>query len=192
MNSQEEKTYFSLREEIRYNQNQENVISTFTYTTCVAILAFAFGQENELAALLAQLTLIPFSYKVGRFRDSIAYLASYLCVVIEPQINGTWEQDNCIYRKKYPYLKGLLVKISRCDFLMLSIICILSGIWLIVKKSLLFSETIYCIILLVAHIISVAVIIVFTIKYSDVGKMKNDKIDKWEKLKKDNQLVNRL
>ena len=117
MGSQDEKTYYSLRDEIRYNQNQENVISMFTYTTCVAIFAFAFSEQSELAALLSQIALIPFAYKVGRCRDSIAYIAAYLCVVIEPKINGTWERDNRIYRQDNNYLKGALVKISRWDFI---------------------------------------------------------------------------
>ena len=51
------------------------------------------------------------------------------------------------------------------------------------------NNLIYCIFLLVFQLTSLGIIIAFTIKYSDVGSMKEDKAEKWERLSNTGKLV---
>ena len=73
-----EDLYYSLRGEIRYNQEQENIICMFCYTTCVAMLAFAYSEHIEMVAFLSQLAFLPFAYNLELypfFTDKLRDLA---------------------------------------------------------------------------------------------------------------------
>ena len=199
MNQQDEKTYYSLREEIRYNQNLENVIIMFTYTSCIAMLAFAFSEKSEIVAVLAQLALIPFAYKVGKCRDTIAYLAAYLCEVLEPKgTTSSWERNNRTYKKDYKHLKKLLVIMSRIDLLILSFICAISSGWIFYNRltkefqditDAIKNEWQYCIFLSILLIVGFIAIVHFTRKFSDIDDMKEEKINNWKALLDNKKLV---
>lgn len=45
INTEKEKIYFSLREEIKDNQRQENTMIIFAYTVVATLLGFAFKDK---------------------------------------------------------------------------------------------------------------------------------------------------
>lgn len=70
--------------------------------------------------------IIPISYRIARIRDAIAYIAAYINVFLEPELEINWETDHNKFRSKYKVSKSYLYKISRADFVILSIISIAS------------------------------------------------------------------
>ena len=208
-----EDLYYSLRGEIRYNQEQENIICMFCYTTCVAMLAFAYSEHVEMVAFLSQFAFLPFAYRVGRLRDSTAYISTYMYKVLEPNLeNIKWETDHQTYRDTFGYSKSLLVIASRIDFLFLSIISMFS-FWIIyfnristlvsenehefvccTKSTLEIFKVVYCdigylVLLVVLQLTCLGFMIAYTILYSNVDNIKNIKEKNWESLIIDHKLA---
>lgn len=192
--------YISLRDEIKQNQEQENAICMFCYTACISMLAFAYSEKVEMVALLSQIAFIPFAFRVGRLRDSTAYISAYLKTKLEPQMSISWETEHNKYRQKFNYSKSLLVFITRCDFLILSIIS-LASFWIIyLNKSLLLItaeeyNTCKCsccgipesidynfgclLAVIIVQLTCLGIMIGYTICYSNVDRMKEKKIKNW-------------
>lgn len=118
---EKEKMYFALRDEIKDNQKQENTMIVFAYTIVATILSIAFKEKVKWIALIAMVIVLPISHRIFRFRDSIAYLSSYMSVVLESKLKFKWEKDHYEYRKKYEISKSFLYIISRLDFVILSL-----------------------------------------------------------------------
>lgn len=76
----EKEMYFSLRDEVTYNQKQENEMTKFAYTVIVAILGTALTVDSKWITMLSLMIVIPISFRVARYRDSIAYLSKYMSV----------------------------------------------------------------------------------------------------------------
>lgn len=192
--------YISLRDEIKQNQERENAICMFCYTACISMLAFAYSEKVEMVALLSQIAFVPFAFRVGRLRDSTAYISAYLKTKLEPQMSISWETEHDEYRQIFNYSKSLLVILTRCDFLILSIISLLS-FWIICYIKLLpetptemsyackslccaFFESIgldlgYLLSVIVIQLTCLGFIIGYTICYSNVDRMKEKKIKNW-------------
>lgn len=179
-NTEKEKIYFSLREEIKDNQRQENTMIIFAYTVVATLLGFAF-KDNKWAAMIAMVFIIPVSYRIGRFRDSIAYLSTYMRIFLEPDLEFTWEEDHCRYRKKNPTQKSFLYKISRCDFIILSLASV-ATFWILNGFNAIHKSCIWTFITAGVQVLMLVITIISTVRYSDVDKLKKSKFEKWNKI----------
>lgn len=178
--SEKEKIYFALRDEVRDNQRQENTMIIFAYTVVATLLGFAF-KDNKWAAMIAMLFTIPVSYRIGRFRDSIAYLSTYMYKFLEPHLGFTWEIDHRSYREKNPTSKRLLYTVSRCDFIILSLASAAS-FWKLNGFNMIHNSLFWTLLTLVVQILMLMLIIISTAKYSNVDELKESKLKKWNEI----------
>lgn len=87
--------YTSIKEEIQNKIELHNNLITFTITTTVALLAFAFSKENPFLFLVPFCILIPMSSRIAYYRLAFSKLSAYLIVFIEPELEEcNWETRN--------------------------------------------------------------------------------------------------
>lgn len=87
--------YNSIKTEIQNKIELHNNLITFTITTVVAVLAFAFSQSNPFLFLLPFCIIIPMSLRIAYYRLALSKLSAYLIVFIEPELNSCkWETRN--------------------------------------------------------------------------------------------------
>lgn len=125
-----ETLYFSLREEIAYNQKQENVLTVFTYSVVGTVLTFSYQYEVEWGALLVMFLLIPLSFRIGRFRNTIAYISGYMRNALEPLLDIRWETDHFEFQQKHRQYRGIVYYIANMDCLIFTAIAI-ACFWII-------------------------------------------------------------
>lgn len=174
--------YFSLRDEINYNQNQENEMTRFAYTVIVAVFGTALTVKNKWITLLSLVIIIPISFRVARYRDSIAYISTYMKVFLEPELEFKWEHDHDIYSEKYrsSYFSKFLYFVSRADFLFLTVIGI--AIFWIQNQGIHLKDLSWTIILIIFQIIMIIIEIILFNKFSNIPNLKKSKIENWKKI----------
>lgn len=74
--------YTNIKEEIQNKIELHNNLITFTITTTVALLAFAFSKENPFLFLVPFCILIPMSSRIAYYRLAFSKLSAYLIVFI--------------------------------------------------------------------------------------------------------------
>lgn len=178
----EKEIYFSLRDEVTYNQKQENEMTKFAYTVIVAILGTALTVDSKWITMLSLMIVIPISFRVARYRDSIAYLSTYMSVFLEPKLKINWEHDHSIYSNRYKrnYFSDFLYFVSRADFLFLSAISIVifwlqNGGFILVNNS-----WIWTISLISFQFFVVSLEVVQFSKFSSIPKLKRTKLKNWK------------
>ena len=178
----EKEMYFSLREEINYNQKQENEMTRFSYTAIIAILGTSLTIENNLVTMLSLIIIIPISFRVARYRDSIAYISTYMAVFLEPKIDFKWEKHHAIYSEKYrsSYFSKFLYFVSRADFLFLSVITI-AIFWIQNQEhNLIHDSNILKIIIVLLQFMTIVIEIILFKNFSSIPDLKKLKIQNWE------------
>lgn len=178
----EEALYFSLRDEIISNQNQESTILAFTYAGVLAILGIAFDKGISGIVMIACVMLVPISLRVARLRDIIVYISAYMQVYLEPEMKIRWETDHRYFRENSKEYKKYLTDISRLDFLVLYFVCTFSY-WsiLCINDELKFS--VGKVMIAIWQIFFAVFYFVQAIRFSSVDKLKEKKIKEWEKIK---------
>ena len=87
--------YNTLRAEVLQKIELHNKLIMFAITTTVAILAFAFSQNNAYLFLLPFCVIIPVSLRVIYYRSAMVKISAYIAVFIEPKNkNYNWETRN--------------------------------------------------------------------------------------------------
>lgn len=178
---EKEKMYFALRDEIKDNQKQENTMIVFAYTIVATILSIAFKEKVKWIALIAMVIVLPISHRIFRFRDSIAYLSSYMSVVLESKLKFKWEKDHYEYRKKYEISKSFLYIISRLDFVILSLASTAS-FWILNGKKQVGGHWIFTAIIIFVQTLDIIFVLFTSYKYSNVDNLKESKLKNWKEL----------
>lgn len=135
--------------------------------------------------MIAMVFIIPVSYRIGRFRDSIAYLSAYMSTFLEPDLEFTWERDHCRYRKENAVSKSFLYIISRCDFIILSLASAAS-FWKLNGFNMIHNSLFWTLITAGVQIIMLMLVIISTARYSNVDDLKESKLKKWSQIHSDN------
>lgn len=120
--------YNSIKEEIQNKIELHNNLLTFTITTVVALLAFAFSKDNPFLFLIPFCILIPMSSRIAYYRLAFSKLSAYLIVFLEPALEGCdWETRNYLIVKENIVNKRKSIKNSIImhyyDCFILSIVC---------------------------------------------------------------------
>lgn len=128
--------YNNLRTEINQKIELHNTLLTFTITTVVAILTFAFVQEdiNPYLFLLPFCIIIPISMRIAYYRTTMVKISAYMIVFLEKELQDiNWETRNAEFvklsnsnvrkssRKSYIFTKLTVLRYFEC--LLLSIVC---------------------------------------------------------------------
>lgn len=123
--------YKTLREEILQKIEIHNTLVRFNITTTVAILAFAFSQDNCYIFLLPFFIIIPVSIRDLYYRRAMYKLSAYIIVFIESNNEDlNWETRNSKLSilnnsSKKSSLKNFFDKILNYDNFILSIFCLI-------------------------------------------------------------------
>ena len=155
--------YNTLRAEVLQKIELHNKLIMFAITTTVAILAFAFSQNNAYLFLLPFCVIIPVSLRVIYYRSAMVKISAYIAVFIEPKNkNYNWETRN---HKLNISINNNITKALRSninyDCLILSISC---DFWIAV----------------ISPILLVIIELILSIKGNKLYKTKQYWIDKWK------------
>lgn len=117
-NENKVKEYDMIRAEIMQKIELHNNLSTFTITTSVAVLSFAFSQNNAFLYLIPFCIIIPMSLRISYYLSALTKLSSYMIVFLENNGVYNWETNNRelinirISKKRIEFL------ISHCNVIM--------------------------------------------------------------------------
>lgn len=93
-NENKVKEYDMIRAEIMQKIELHNNLSTFTITTSVAVLSFAFSQNNAFLYLIPFCIIIPMSLRISYYLSAMTKLSSYMIVFLENDGVYNWETNN--------------------------------------------------------------------------------------------------
>lgn len=184
------KEYDMLREEIMQKIELHNNLLTFTITTCVAILSFAFSQDNAFLYLIPFCIVIPMSLRIAYYLSAMVKLSSYMIVILEEGDCGyNWETLNKAFTNDRVNQKknGIFdFTVQRYyEFIILSLVCYILYIINYVQNNK-FD------ILMVLNLLWPMLLVIFeayiTKRLNSFDKEKNDKVQEWQKLKE--KLIN--
>lgn len=93
--------YDYIKAEIQNKIELHNKLITFTITTVVAVLAFAFSEKDPFLFLTPFCILIPMSSRITYYRLALSKLSAYAIVFLEPFLDGCeWERRNYLIVKQ--------------------------------------------------------------------------------------------
>ena len=172
--------YNTLRAEVLQKIELHNKLIMFAITTTVAILAFAFSQNNAYLFLLPFCVIIPVSLRVIYYRSAMVKISAYIAVFIEPKNkNYNWETRN---HKLNISINNNITKALRSninyDCLILSISC---SILFVVRFLNMTSKINFDFwIAVISPILLVIIELILSIKGNKLYKTKQYWIDKWK------------
>lgn len=184
------KEYDMLREEIMQKIELHNNLLTFTITTCVAILSFAFSQDNAFLYLIPFCIVIPMSLRIAYYLSAMVKLSSYMIVFLEEGDCGyNWETLNKAFTNDRVNQKknGMFdFTVQRYyEFIILSLVCYILYIINYVQNNQ-FDN------LMVLNLLWPMLLVIFEVyitkRLNSSDKEKNDKVQEWQKLKE--KLIN--
>lgn len=116
--------YNSLRTEILQKIEQNNQLLTVTFTSIIAILAFAVTADDPFLFVVPMAVIVPLSMRISYYRGAIAKLSAYIVVYLEEYIDGlNWESLNDKLIRTTKAKKSSHIKLVRHECLVLSIVC---------------------------------------------------------------------
>ncbi len=181
MEESNEKIYFSIREEIAYNQKQEHILLAFSYAIVGAVLSFSYQYKQEWAMFVLMLMIIPIAARANKLKNSIIYLSSYLRMIIEPKTNITWEKDHKAFQTKYKSQNGIEFYLSCTDYILLVSAVILT-FWIIHGINLISSSLIITIIICAIQAMCFGITIYLFLLSIKTDIRRNNTDEKWRKL----------
>ena len=174
--------YNTLRAEVLQKIELHNKLIMFAITTTVAILAFAFSQNNAYLFLLPFSGIIPVSLRVIYYRSAMVKISAYIAVFIEPKNkNYNWETRNHklnISINNY-ITKALRSKINY-DCLILSISCYILFVVRFLNMTSKINFDFW--IAVISPILLVIIELILSIKGNKLYKTKQYRSDKWKKM----------
>lgn len=184
------KEYDMLREEIMQKIELHNNLLIFTITTCVAILSFAFSQNNAFLYLIPFCVVIPMSLRIAYYLSAMVKLSSYMIVFLEEGDCGyNWETlnkaftNNRITQKKNGIFDFTVQRYY--EFIILSLVCYILYIINYVQNN-------QFDILMALNLLWPMLLVIFeayiTKRLNSFDKEKNEKVQEWQKLKE--KLIN--
>ena len=111
--------YQMLREELNSKMDKQDQLTQFCYTIAAAIWSIAFAAKNEWILLPVLFLVIPISLRIVKLRNDTAFLAAYMAIFLEKNIDIKWESNSSIFWKEYPREKqqGIFYVFSKFDFI---------------------------------------------------------------------------
>ncbi len=174
--------YMMIREEMMFNQKRQDSITQFTYTTAVAIWAAALTVNNAWIVYSSLFVTLLMALRISDCRRAISFLAGYMKVMLEPNIEFEWETMSCKYYETHrrTAMEWLLYVGSKFDFAILSIVSSILFWGLRDWTFIVHDSLILAYVVLIVQIFIVAFEILLYFKYSSVASMKNKFISNWE------------
>lgn len=174
------KEYDTLRAEVLQKIELHNKLIMFAITTTVAILAFAFSQENAYVFLLPFCVIIPVSLRVIYYRSAMVKISAYIAVFIESKNEDyNWETRN---HKINTSVNNNITKVLRSninyDCLILSISCYILFVVRCFEMASTMNFGFW--INIIGPILLVIVEFLLSIKGNKLYKTKQYWIDKWQ------------
>ena len=116
--------YKIIREELTDKLKTQERLTQLCYTIVLAIWTAAFTIKSEWVLLFALLIIIPISVRILKSRMDSAFLAAYMIVCLEPNLDIQWEINNAKYCNKHFRDKELTLfhVFMQLDFIFLSLI----------------------------------------------------------------------
>lgn len=172
--------YNTLRAEVLQKIELHNKLIMFAITTTVAILAFAFSQNNAYLFLLPFCVIIPVSLRVIDYRSAMVKISAYIAVFIEPKNkNYNWETRN---HKLNISINNNITKALRSninyDCLILSISCYILFVVRFLNMTSKINFDFW--IAVISPILLVIIELILSIKGNKLYKTKQYWIDKWK------------
>lgn len=193
-----ENEYHTLREEMLRKIDLHNQLIMFSITTSVAILAYAFSQENAYIFLMPFCVVIPVSLRVIYYRSAMVKIAAYIIVFIEnEQDDLNWEtRNNKIGKGINNDIVNRILKMNlNYDGLIMLTTCYIVYLIKYISQNDIYNF--YFILNIVWPLPLVIIEYFISKKGNGIYKTKHYWIDEWEKiklseLKKDNQDFNNI
>lgn len=172
--------YNTLRAEVLQKIELHNKLIMFAITTTVAILAFAFSQNNAYLFLLPFCVIIPVSLRVIYYRLAMVKISAYIAVFIEHKNkNYNWETRN---HKLNISINNNITKALRSninyDCLILSISCYILFVVRFLNMTYKINFDFW--IAVISPILLVIIELILSIKGNKLYKTKQYWIDKWK------------
>lgn len=172
--------YNTLRAEVLQKIELHNKLIMFAITTTVAILAFAFSQNNAYLFLLPFCVIIPVSLRVIYYRSAMVKISAYIAAFIEPKNkNYNWETRN---HKLNISINNNITKALRSninyDCLILSISCYILFVVRFLNMTSKINFDFW--IAVISPILLVIIELILSIKGNKLYKTKQYWIDKWK------------
>lgn len=174
--------YMMLREEMMFNQKRQDSITQFTYTTTVAIWAAALTVNNAWIVYSSLFITLLMSMRISDCRRSIAFLAGYMKVALEPDLDFQWETNSYEYYKKHDrtIMEWFLYVGSKLDFAILSIVSSVLFWGLRDWKFMIYNSVLLSHITLFIQIFIIVFEMLLYFKYSSVATIKKKLIKNWK------------
>ncbi len=183
--------YQMLREETIDKMNKQDQLTQFAYTTVAAIWSLALTVKNEWILLIALLITIPISLRIVKLRMDCAFLAAYMSVCLEKNIDIKWESNNKLYCEKYPRGKtqGVFYIFSKFDFVFITLITSFL-FWLMRMDNLLVNNWLLTSLLILFQLVILVVEICVVVHFSRFAKHRKNYCNQWEKILHKNGAAN--
>ena len=175
--------YKQLTDEIMYNNSKQDTYTNYAYVIVAAVWSIAFSVQIEWLALVPLLVLIPICLRISDCRYSIAFLASYIKIFLEPHLDAEWQTMHIKYyeRHKRTLIQNILYHGSKLDIPFLSLIsCVI--FWLLRGKEVIFSEFYLSLLILIVQFVIVVFDCLICFKYSDISRVKKPLLKNWREL----------
>ena len=186
--------YSFLKTEINNHSVRHNNLVTFTITSVVTIIGLAFTINNEYIVYLTLLPfviLVPMAARIARSRKSIALVAAYMIVFLEPKLDGiNWETATLCFYRKAKNNKSTKDKIRDLIYVFRYYECFILSLVTAVIFYVRFYNARLCIqmsntILLMIPILATLVILYMTHRTNNVGSDKEKLVKHWINLSED-------
>ncbi len=182
--------YDCIKTEIQNKIELHNNLITFTITTVVAVLAFAFSEKNPFLFLTPFCILIPMSFRITYYRLALSKLSAYAIVFLEPFLDGCeWERRNYLIVKQSIGNKRKSTKKSITmhyyDLFILGLVCYLGFLYYYIPDKTFCFFTIFNILW---PVILLGYEFVLTKRMNSGDKMKEEWIKYWSALKEQEKI----
>lgn len=179
--------YKQLTEEIMYNNSKQDTYTNYAYVIVAAVWSLAFSVQSEWIALIPLFVLIPICLRISDCRYSIAFLASYIKVFLEPELDAEWQTMHVKYyenNQRSPIQK-ILYHGSKLDIPFLSLISAVI-FWLLRGSEAIFSTPYLSLSIIMIQLIIIIFDCLVCLKYSDISRVKEPLLQKWQELYDEN------
>lgn len=179
-----EKEYFMLREEIMHHKKRQNTMATFACTLIASLIGIAATANVPILAAISTIFVFPLSLKFFESRYSIALLSTYMRTFLSEPGCPNWENNLSEYYSltQRQWHEKMVYFFSKFDFLLLSVACLVSFLYLNSKSEPKIVGFTFGFIVFIQSVITV-IIFYFTCKYYSYENLKNNKMSNWIKLK---------
>lgn len=166
-----------------YNNSKQDTYTNYAYVIVAAVWSLAFSVKIEWLALIPLFVLIPICLRISDCRYSIAFLASYIKIFLEPQLDVEWQTMHVQFyeRHKRTLIQKILYHGSKLDIPFLSLISSVI-FWLLRGMEAILSEPYLSLIILIVQFIIVVFDCLICLKYSDISRIKEPLLQKWQEL----------